>query len=161
MSINYQLIADGYKVIAEIKNLEIPESLNTVGYAPSLYQRGTEKKLLFDTCIISTISEIFYKTSPNVTQIEVKNSIVDRIDLDVLIKFPDLEEITFVDSTLNELSGTVFGELKNFTLSLKTDQADDKVVGVIVNGEIFITDSEQKDEEVQGKIYNFMILTLF
>lgn len=156
MSINYQLIPEGNIITAQLRNLEIPENLNLVGYAPSLLQRGTETKLKFDTCIISTISEVFHKSSPNVTQIEVKNTIIDRIDLNVLKKFTNLEEFNFVNSTLNEFSGTVFGELKNFILKFEREDENDKVVSVAVDGKFNICDLEQKEEEVQGKINIFL-----
>jgi len=161
MSINYQLIPEGNIITAQLRNLEIPENLNSVGYAPSLLQRGTETKLKFDTCIISTISEAFHKTSPNVTQIEVKNSIIDRIDLNILKKFTNLEEFNFVNSTLNEFSGTVFGELKNFTFKFEREDGNDNVVSVAVDGKFNMYDLEQKEEEVQGKINYFIILSFF
>ncbi|KAL7011740.1 hypothetical protein ACKWTF_014421 [Chironomus riparius] len=147
MSINYQLIAEGSTIAAVLRNVEIPETLNSVGYAPSFYQKGTETKLKFETCIISSISDFFFKSSPNVTQIEVKNSIIDRIDLKFLKKFTNLEEFSFVNSTLNECSGTIFGGLRDFTLKFEKDGATNEIKLANVDGKIDLNALEQKEEE--------------
>lgn len=152
MSINYQLIAEGSTIAAVLRNVEIPETLSSVGYAPSFYQKGTETKLKFETCIISSISDFFFKSSPNVTQIEVKNSIIDRIDLKFLKKFTNLEEFSFVNSTLNECSGTIFGGLRDFTLKFEKDGTTNEIKLVNVDGKIDLNALEQKEEEdVEGQ----------
>ena len=155
MSINYQLIAEGSTVAAVVRNIEIPESLNSIGYAPSFYQRGTETKLKFETCIISSISDIFIKSSPNITHIEIHNSVVDRIDLKILKKFTKLEEFNFVNSTLNECSGTIFGDMRDFSLKFEKDEATDEKTAVVI-GKIDLNALEQKEEDdVEGQLSSF------
>lgn len=150
MSISYSLIYEGSCITALIKNIEIPENLNSIGFGPSFMQRGSETKLKFENCIISTISDIFYKYSPNVTNIEINNSVVDRIDMKVLKNFKKLVEFNFINSTLNEFVDTVFGGLRNFTLKFETDAATNETIVATVDGKINFDDLEQKDDENGG-----------
>lgn len=159
MSINYQLVQEGPFLTAILRNIEIPETLNSIGYSPSFCQRGSEQKLKFETCILPTISDIFATTSPNVTHIEVNNSIIDRIDMKILKKFTKLEELSFINSTLNEVAGTIFGSLRNFTIKFEKDEGVDEAKVAVVDGKINL--DELDDEDAGGKLDNIQNILEF
>ncbi|XP_070496684.1 uncharacterized protein [Chironomus tepperi] len=152
MSFNYQLIKDGDILVASAKNVEIPETLSSIGYAPTFHQRGSEQKLKFETCIISTFSDIFHQTSPDVTNIEVHDSIIDRIDLKILKKFTKLEQFKVINSTISDFKGTIFGNLKDFILKFEKDEATAEIKVAIVDGKIYLTDKDDEDvgDQVAG-----------
>lgn len=74
------------------------------------------QRLYFKNCILSEFSDVFFNKFPYVSEIEVEDSIVEKIDVHGMKMFKNFKKLVVKNANVEEFTGTIFENFKNFTM---------------------------------------------